>query len=145
MKIKVSFAVNYGECNVSNLEKQSSIGFVIYVASSTTEIYEAAYPLFAQNNLDVYLFDNGEDFLIAAKMQPADCVIIDISSSRFDGIRLHQSLLNFNFTPLTLFVLNRGDISKATWSIRSGAADIIEKPFSTQRFLNTVKKVLYAD
>lgn len=89
---------------------------------------------------DVRLFEKAEDALPLLNQAWLGVVICDIRLPGMDGQAfLQQSQLIDRDLPVIL-ITGHGDISMAVESMHKGAYDFIEKPFSADRLVDTVRR-----
>lgn len=93
-------------------------------------------------DIDALFFADAESALVAMKETEPSVVIADI---RLPGISGHQLLTTLSKKDPDLPVIlitGHGDISMAVKAIHDGAYDFIEKPFSSDRLIETTRKAL---
>jgi FixJ family two-component response regulator len=92
--------------------------------------------------LRVISFNSGRKLLEGELNDVAHCIVSDIRMRDMDGLEL-QSELNRRRSRLPFIVVTaHGDIPLAVTAMRAGAADIIEKPFTSTRLLAAVERAL---
>jgi two-component system response regulator FixJ len=92
--------------------------------------------------LRIITFDSARRVLEGEWSGAAHCVISDIRMPDMSGLEL-QSELNRRRSRLPFIVVTaHGDIPLAVTAMRGGAADIIEKPFTSTRLLAAVERAL---
>ena len=92
-----------------------------------------------RDSLEIYLssegrriacFPDGEAFLAAVVSDPPDIVFLDVKMPGLSGLEVLRRLDRPSFP--VIMVSAHGDISIAVQAIKLGAADFIEKPFTSQ-------------
>lgn len=68
-----------------------------------------------------------------------DCIVSDIRMPRMSGSALHRFLLSKGIETPIIFITGHGDIDLAVTSIKSGAADFIEKPIDGERLTASIR------
>ncbi len=92
--------------------------------------------------LSVELFEKAEDALPLLDKNWTGVVVCDIRLPGMDGLSLlNQTQLMDKDLPVIL-ITGHGDISMAVDAMQKGAYDFIEKPFSAERLLDTVRRAL---
>jgi two-component system, NtrC family, C4-dicarboxylate transport response regulator DctD len=92
--------------------------------------------------LSVALFEKAEDALPLLDNTWSGVVVCDIRLPGMDGQSLlNQTQLMDSDLPVIL-ITGHGDISMAVDAMQKGAYDFIEKPFSAERLLDTVRRAL---
>jgi two-component system C4-dicarboxylate transport response regulator DctD len=91
---------------------------------------------------NVELFEKAEDAIAKINIQWPGVVICDIRLPGMDGICLLQEALKLDSELPVILITGHGDISMAVDAIQMGAYDFIEKPFSSDRLVETVRRAL---
>ena len=116
---------------------------ILTVDDSTTMRQMIAFTL-TQAGFKVLEAADGVDALEVARNQGADLVITDVNMPRMDGITLVRELRQvgtYKFTPILVLTTESTPEMKAKGK-EAGATGWIVKPFSPEKLLETVNKVL---
>jgi two-component system chemotaxis response regulator CheY len=95
-------------------------------------------------NFDVLEAGDGVEALEVAKGKKLSLIITDVNMPRMDGITLVQrlrALPEFKFTPI-LVLTTESDAAMKQKGKEAGATGWIVKPFSPEKLLDVVNKVL---
>ncbi|MEW8659693.1 MAG: sigma-54 dependent transcriptional regulator [Candidatus Thiodiazotropha endolucinida] len=90
----------------------------------------------------VRVFEKAEDALKLIDNQTVGIVVSDIRLPGLDGLALLQRLQQMDATLPVILITGHGDISIAVDAMQKGAYDFIEKPFSSERLVDTVRRAL---
>ena len=90
----------------------------------------------------VELFEKAEDALPLLEPEWTGVVVCDIRLPGMDGLSLLNNIQLMDSDLPVILITGHGDISMAVDAMQKGAYDFIEKPFSTERLLDTVKRAL---
>ncbi|MES9847187.1 MAG: sigma-54 dependent transcriptional regulator, partial [Candidatus Thiodiazotropha sp.] len=90
----------------------------------------------------VRVFEKAEDALKLIDNQTGGIVVSDIRLPGLDGLALLQRLQQMDTTLPVILITGHGDISMAVDAMQKGAYDFIEKPFSSERLVDTVRRAL---
>ncbi|MES9826260.1 MAG: sigma-54 dependent transcriptional regulator [Candidatus Thiodiazotropha endolucinida] len=90
----------------------------------------------------VRVFEKAEDALKLIDNQTGGIVVSDIRLPGLDGLALLQQLQQMDATLPVILITGHGDISMAVDAMQKGAYDFIEKPFSSERLVDTVRRAL---
>ena len=90
----------------------------------------------------VALFEKAEDALPLLDAQTGGVVVSDIRLPGMNGLGLLQALQEVDNTLPVILITGHGDISMAVDAMQKGAYDFIEKPFSSERLVDTVRRAL---
>ena len=91
---------------------------------------------------NVALFEKAEDALPELHEQIRGVVVCDIRLPGMSGLELLQALQRVDTSLPVILITGHGDISMAVNAMHKGAYDFIEKPFSSERLVDTVKRAL---
>lgn len=98
--------------------------------------------LLAGAGLDVCSFQSAEHFISAAVENDVSCVVSDVRLPDMSGIELHHEISQrFPSLPVIL-ITGHGDISMAVTAVKNGALDFIEKPFSDERIVASIRNAV---
>jgi two-component system chemotaxis response regulator CheY len=116
---------------------------ILTVDDSSTMRQMIAFTL-TQAGFSVLEASDGQEALDLARTKGADLVITDVNMPRMDGITLVQELRqlgSYRFTPILVLTTESTPEMKAKGKA-AGATGWIVKPFSPEKLLETVNKVL---
>ena len=85
-------------------------------------------------------FENGADFSASLKIQPPDCILLDVRLPDGDGIDILQSLIDDGVRTPVIIITGHGDVPMAVKAMRIGAADFVEKPFDPDVLLGSIER-----
>jgi len=91
---------------------------------------------------NVALFEKAEDVLPLLDEQVSGVVVSDIRLPGMSGMDLLQELQRVDASLPVILITGHGDISMAVDAMQRGAYDFIEKPFSSGRLVDTVRRGL---
>lgn len=92
--------------------------------------------------LSVKLFEKAEDALKLLDRDWSGVVICDIRLPGMDGLSMLGQTQQLDADLPVILITGHGDISMAVDAMQKGAYDFIEKPFSSERLLDTVRRAL---
>ena len=97
-----------------------------------------------QNGYDIILAEDGQDGLVKLSENDIDLVITDVNMPNMDGITMVEKLREigkYKFIPV-LVLTTESQSSIMEKGKKAGATGWIVKPFTNEKLLATVKKVL---
>ncbi len=98
---------------------------------------------FELEDISAQFFPDAESALIAAKNDGLPYVVVtDICLPGISGQALLNSFKSQDADLPVILITGHGDISMAVQSMHDGAYDFIEKPFSNDRLIDTVKRAI---
>ena len=85
---------------------------------------------------------NSQEALIKIHENTFDVIVLDVwlNDSELDGIQLLKEIKKINSEIPVLIISGHGNIEIAVDAIKNGAYEFIEKPFSSERLLLTIKR-----
>jgi len=107
-----------------NREMRDSLGALLTAAGYATGVYASARSFL-------------EDFDITTA-----CIIADVYMPEMGGLELQAELTNRKVYPPIIIMTGLGDVPLAVRSLQAGAVDFIEKPFTSEAMLTSVKRAL---
>ena len=91
---------------------------------------------------DVELFEKAEDALPLLNELWSGVIICDIRLPGMDGQTFQHKVQTLDADLPVILITGHGDISMAVDAMHKGAYDFIEKPFSADRLVDTVKRAI---
>ena len=86
---------------------------------------------------EVRTFTSAEGFLANRDRENACCVVCDVRLPDMSGLKAELQKRK-SVVPVVL-ITGHGDIGMAVSAVKAGAHDFLEKPFSPDRFVETIK------
>ena len=111
----------------------------IYIIDDEPTILNALKQLLVIEGYDVEVFDNAADALIKLDRDWPGVILSDINMPNMDGVTFLKNALSIDAEFTVVMLTGHGDISTAVESMRLGAYDFIEKPFSNEYILDVLK------
>lgn len=87
----------------------------------------------------VVAFASGLDFLANVSSLVPGCLISDVRMPEIDGLELQNRLAAMKLNFPVIIMTGHGDISLAVRAMRAGAVDFVEKPFSEETMLRSIR------
>ncbi len=122
------------------------MAYEILVVDDEADIRNLISDILQDEGYVVHLASNGANAIEIVKSRRPNLVFLDIwlNDSRFDGIELLDVIKKDHpFVPV-IMISGHGTIETAVNTLKKGAYDFIEKPFTVERLLLSVKKALEA-
>ncbi|MCZ4240460.1 two component Fis family sigma54 specific transcriptional regulator [Alteromonas sp. I10] len=112
----------------------------IYIIDDEPTILNALKQLLVIEGYEVEVFDNAADALIKLDRDWPGVILSDINMPNMDGVTFLKNALSIDAEFTVVMLTGHGDISTAVESMRLGAYDFIEKPFSNEYILDVLKR-----
>jgi len=87
-------------------------------------------------------FDSAAEFLGHYDPNWHGCIVLDVRMPGMNGLDLQERLVVLNNTMPLIMVTGHADVPMAIRAMKAGAFDFIEKPFSDEEILNSIKRAL---
>jgi two-component system, LuxR family, response regulator FixJ len=92
----------------------------------------------------IFLYRSADAFLKRASPQRGDCLLLDVRMSGMDGLELQAELNRRGVRIAVIIMTGHGDVPIAVRAMKAGAVDFIEKPFSDELLLESLRHALAA-
>ena len=120
----------------------------VYIVDDDEAVRDSLKWLLEGNGYSVKVFENAEQLLDTQAEQEhslAGCLILDVRMPGITGIELHDELLTKNINIPVIFITGHGSVTLAVKSMKKGAIDFLEKPFSEEEICKLVDDALRKD
>jgi len=114
----------------------------VYVVEDDEVNRELMKDLFESVDLQVEVFNTGNDFWDAMPVEAPGCILLDVRMPGISGLDLQEKLsVEPSGLPI-IIVTAHGDTQMAVRAMKEGAFDFVEKPINNQVLLETVDKAI---
>lgn len=115
----------------------------VFFIDDEDDIRIAIEQSFELADISARLFSSAEDALLAVKNDGLPLVVVtDICLPGLTGQNLLNSIRHQDPDIPVILITGHGDISMAVQAMHDGAYDFIEKPFATERLMETVQRAI---
>ena len=114
----------------------------VYIVDDDDGVRDSLQILLEASGHAVRGYASPQEFLDVVKMIDFGCVLVDLQMPGMDGLELQHRLKALNVSLPVVVVTAHGDIATAVEAMRAGAIDFVEKPFSDDAILNSIKMAL---
>ena len=114
----------------------------VYVVDDDEAVRDSLQWLLEGNDYRVRCFDSAESFLTRFDPREIACLIVDVRMPGMNGLELQDELLRRGCTMPLVFITGHGDVPMAVDTMKKGAIDFIEKPFSEVVLRDLVDRML---
>ncbi len=116
----------------------------VYIVDDDPAVRDALGVVFSLEGFSVRGFENGADFLSAARREAPDCVLLDVHMPGKSGMDILNEIDAPSYAAPIFIISGQGDIPMAVTAIKAGALDFIEKPFDAETVVQHVQEALDA-
>jgi two-component system, LuxR family, response regulator FixJ len=92
-----------------------------------------------QADYDVMCFAIARHFLDVASALESGCLILDVHMPEINGLDVLRCLAESNPRFPTIMITGQGEVSIAVQAMKAGAIDFVEKPFTRDTILDSVR------
>lgn len=120
----------------------------VYIVDDDEAVRDSLKWLLEGNGYSVKVFENAEQLLDTQTGQEhslSGCLILDVRMPGITGIELHDELLTKKINIPVIFITGHGSVTLAVKSMKKGAIDFLEKPFSEEEICKLVDSALKKD
>ena len=117
----------------------------VYIVDDDEAVRDSLRWLLEGNGFSVKVFSNAEELLDFSEKQShgmAGCLILDVRMPGITGVELHDVLLKAGIDIPVIFITGHGSVPLAVKSMKKGAIDFLEKPFSDEEICRLVDSSL---
>jgi two-component system response regulator FixJ len=111
----------------------------VYVLDDDDAVLRSLERLLSSANFKPIIFDRTDVFLKAARTFRTGCILLDVHLPGISGLEV-QAQLNTMRNDLPVIVMTgEGDVHTAVRAMKAGAADFLEKPYSDETLLGSIR------
>lgn len=115
---------------------------IVHIVDDDEAIRDALAWLFKTRHITTQRWASGEEFLQAWSADMLGCILLDVRMNGMSGLEVFDFLRKKRARQPVIFLSGHGDLPMAVSSLKLGAADFIEKPFSDNDLVDRVLEVL---
>ena len=117
---------------------------IVHIVDDDDGVRDSLTKSLSMEGFTVKDYASALEFLNDYNNQPG-CLIADIQMPKLSGLELQDTLIQRNESIPLIFITGHGNISMSVDAIKSGAIDFIEKPFSKNDLLKSIRSALEID
>lgn len=118
---------------------------MVHIVDDSEEVRHSLKMLFHAQELPSRGYAHAEEFLEETSPRIRGCVLADIRMPRFSGFELQQRMRQAGYTLPVIVMTGHADVPMAVRAIKGGALDFVEKPFTSGRLIESVRKGMEFD
>ncbi|MFM1827343.1 MAG: hypothetical protein RLY67_724 [Pseudomonadota bacterium] len=116
---------------------------MVYVVDDDEAVRDSLRWLLEGNGFRVTCFESADrvlEQLTSGGSSQRACLILDVRMPGMTGIELHEELLKRGIILPVIFITGHGNVPMAVDTMKKGAMDFLEKPFSDEQLCALVAK-----
>jgi two-component system response regulator FixJ len=117
----------------------------VFVVDDDSDVRESLCFLFASAGLRTKAYSSAQQFIDAYNAATPGCLVLDMRLPGMSGIELQEHLASQGATIPTIVITAYGDIPMAVRSLRAGAIEFLQKPFSDEVLLSRCRQAIRID
>jgi FixJ family two-component response regulator len=118
---------------------------IVFVVDDDPSMRAALQSLLASVGHEVRLFASAAEFMQAARVDRAGCLLLDVRLPGMSGLAFQQELTNAGVALPVIFITGHGDVPMSVRAMKAGAVEFLTKPFDDQVLLDAVHAALERD
>ena len=115
---------------------------MIHIVDDEEAIRDALSFLFTSRGVDSRGWPSGAAFLAAQPLADCACIILDVRMPDLSGPETFQRLRALGNTAPVIFLTGHADVPTAVDTVKRGAFDFCEKPFSVNALVDRIEQAL---
>jgi two-component system, LuxR family, response regulator FixJ len=117
----------------------------VFIVDDDADVRESMTWLLELGGFHVETFATAEAFLAAHDPSKRGCIVLDMCMPGFGGLDLQKELARRGDGRPIIMITAFGDVSGAVGALKGGALDFIEKPFSDEAILESIRRAIAVD
>ncbi|MDP6350888.1 MAG: response regulator [Alphaproteobacteria bacterium] len=114
----------------------------VFVVDDDEAVRDSMQVLLELAGLEVKAYPSAEAFLDDFRPAPKTCLVSDVRMPGKDGLALQAELVARGSSLPIVFITGHGDIPMAVRAMKAGAVDFVEKPFTDETILGSIRRAL---
>lgn len=117
---------------------------VVFIVDDDRRIRDALVLLFSSFGLRAVAFGSAAEYLAYSRPDAPACLVLDVELPDVNGLDLQRQLASDDH-PHIVFITGHGDIPSTVRAMRTGAVDLLTKPFTEADLMRAVNAALAQD
>jgi FixJ family two-component response regulator len=117
----------------------------VFIVDDDADVRKSISLLVRSVDLNCETYSSGNDFLASHDPVRPGCLVLDVRMPGLTGLELQRELRSHAVEMPIIFVSAHGEIPMVIQSLRAGALDFLQKPFSPQAMLERIHEAIVED
>jgi len=114
----------------------------VFIVDDDDDVRDSLRALLESEDYAVQDFSSAGQFLKQEALPANGCLVVDIRMPEMDGLELQAELAKRGNGLPIIIVTGHGDVPLAVRAMKMGAVDFIEKPYSDELLLKSVRRAI---
>ncbi len=115
---------------------------IVYVVDDDDAVRDSLKVLLQSDGLTAQVYASGREFMDSYNADIAGCLLLDVQLPDMNGLEMQLELANKQIKLPIIIITGYADVPIAVKALKAGAVDFIEKPFSDDTILASVRTAL---
>jgi len=112
---------------------------LVSIVDDDISVRRSTRRLLITSGLRAEAFASAEDFLQSGRVAETSCLLLDVSMSGMDGLKLQRRLAETGRLIPVVFLSARASEEEERQALRAGAAGFLRKPVSKEALLHAIR------
>ena len=117
----------------------------VFVVDDDAAVRDSLTWLIKSAGLPVETYDSGWAFLAHYRRDRPGCLVLDLRMPGMSGLELQEKLARQEISLPVIIITGHGDVPTAVRAMRTGAMDLLQKPFDGEVLLKSIREALDRD
>ena len=118
---------------------------VVHIVDDDPAVRSSLKWLLGSAGFPVTVWSSAEKFLGQSEIDEPGCIILDLRMPGMTGLELQERLNEEGISAPIIVITGYAEVKGAVRAMKAGAIDFIEKPFSDEELLDSVRKAFKED
>ena len=114
----------------------------VHIVDDDEAVRDSLEILLEASGFRVVAYPSGDAFLEQMPADPDGCLLIDVRMPGRGGLEVQEELRARNIALPVVMITGHGDVPLAVRAMKGGAIDFVEKPFSDDLIIGSVRRAL---
>ncbi len=114
----------------------------VFVVDDDAAVRDSLKALLESDGLTAEVYGSSQAFLDTHDTDRGGCLLLDVQMPDMNGLELQQKLADNGSSLPVIIITGHGDVPIAVKALKAGAVDFIEKPFTDDVILGSVRRAL---
>jgi len=118
---------------------------MVWIVDDDEALRTSLQRLLASVEISSEAYSSADEFLHRYNAERGGCLILDIRMPGMSGLDLQDELVRMNIDIPTIIISGHADVRAVVRAMRTGAVDVLEKPYHPQDLIDQVHAALERD